>query len=382
MEDALIAVIVFWSALAFLLYTYLGYPIVLWLRSCLRTRPVMKDKSYGPKISILIVAHNEEKVIGRKLENTLNLNYQGERPEVLVASDGSTDRTNEIVREFKDKGVSLLAFPNRRGKAQALNEAIPRCRGEIIILSDARQTYASEAISELVANFRDPKIGGVTGDLQFQASPNSRGGEQIGLYWRYEKWIRRLQSDTDSIPVVTGAIHAIRKSLFRPLPAGVIADDLAIPMSIIMQGYRVVYDPTAKAYDAFPLTLKEEFRKRVRTIAGSYQYLGLVPRVLSPWSNRICLDVVFHKAFRILAPFALVALFTANLSMTAWPYRVILFLQGAFYLSALVGALLARRGEVPKALSVPYTFLMLNAVACVAFYKLATGAQTYLWEKE
>ncbi len=381
MENDAIAVTVFWTALSVLFYTYVGYPVVLWVRRCSLHRPVRKDMAYAPSLSFLILAHNEEEHIRRKLENTLNLEYPGERPEILVASDGSTDRTNEIVLEFKDRHVSLLTFRTRRGKAQALNDAIPMCRGEIVIVSDTRQIYSPWAILELVANFGDPEVGAVTGDLQFLDVPGSKVGAHMGQYWRYEKWIRRLQSETDSTPVVTGAIYAIRRSLFQPLPGRCIADDLAIPMNIIMQGFRVIFDPEARAYDHFPRTLNEEFRKRTRTIAGSYQFLAQVPSVLNPGANRTWFDFVSHKVFRVLAPFALLAVFAANLAIPAWPYQVTMALQMVFYGMAGVGAILAGRGAMPRALSAPYTFVMLNAAAGVALFKLLTGAQTHLWEK-
>jgi poly-beta-1,6-N-acetyl-D-glucosamine synthase len=380
-ETHQISVTLFWAALLFLLYTYIGYPLLIYVRRFWRRQPVRKDYKYSPLVSVLIVAYNEEKVIRLKLENALSLKYHGEPPEIVVASDGSCDKTNEIVREFQHRGVVLLQFPNRRGKTQVLNLAIPQCHGEIVVLSDSRQVYASNAIRELVANFNDPRIGAVSGNLQFHAFPDSKDGEQIGLYWRYEKWIRRLQSEIDSSPVVTGAIYAIRKSLFRPLPVKCIADDLAMPMSIIMQNYRVTFDQTAKAFDHYSRTLKEEFRRRVRTIAGSYQYLVHVPKVLNPNANRIWLDFISHKVCRILAPFGLLILLITNGLITNWVYRLFLALQLTFYLIAVLGAILARRGEVPRMLSGPYTFLMLNVAASVALFKLLWGTQTHLWEK-
>jgi cellulose synthase/poly-beta-1,6-N-acetylglucosamine synthase-like glycosyltransferase len=381
MGDSGVSVAVFWISISFIFYTYIGYPLLLALRAYWRTNPIRKDPTYAPTTTFLIIAHNEEGVIRQKLENTLSLECSGQRLDVVVASDGSTDRTNEIVTQFGDKGVRLLAYASRMGKTYALNAAIPLCHSEIIILSDARQIYASSAVRELVANFADPRIGAVTGDLQFQPSPDSKDGERISLYWKYEKWIRRHQTHTDSTPVVTGAIYAIRKSLFRPLPRTCIADDLAMPMSIIMQGSRVTFDPEAKAFDRYSRTLQDEFRRRVRTIAGSYQYLFCVPQVLNPKANRIWLDFISHKTCRVIAPFALFALLVANLSITTWPYSLVLILQMTFYMLAGLGAVLANRGTVPRVLSAPYTFLMLNIAAGVALFQLISGAQTHLWEK-
>lgn len=373
---------VFWCGLIVVVYTYLGYPVLLYIRALGRKRQQRSERSYTPTVTFVILAHNEEKVIRQKLENTLALAYPEDRLQIIVASDGCTDRTNEIVQQFKGRAVRLFPSPVRRGKVHMLNLVVPQCESEVVVLSDARQVYDREAVQRLVANFDDPTIGAVTGDLQFEDRLGCKTGEQIGSYWKYEKWIRRLQSAVGSTLVVTGAIYAIRRSLFRPLPSGVIADDLVLPMDIVMQGYRVVFDPAAKAYDHFPVSPKAEFRKRVRTIAGSYQYLARVPRALNPLQNPIWVDFFSHKVLRIMAPFVLVAILAANSTVTKWPYNLILGLQVSFYLLAGLGALLVNRKSLPMLVSMPYTFVMLNAVAGIAFVQVLLGGQTHLWEKQ
>jgi poly-beta-1,6-N-acetyl-D-glucosamine synthase len=380
-ENGMLPLAVFWIALCFAMYTYAGYPILLYVMTRLRRAPVRKNVGYLPPVSFLIVAHNEEKVIARKLRNCLTFDYPTDRLQVVVASDGSTDDTNDIVRGFQDRGVGLLAFPTRMGKAHTLNQAISLCRAEIVVLSDARQMFAPTAVRELVANFADPTIGAVTGDLQFEPSPQNRNGEQVGIYWRYEKWIRTLQSRRDSTTVVTGAIYAIRKELFRSIPETCIADDLAVPMNVVMQNYRVIFDASAKAYDRYSRTLNEEFHRRVRTIAGSYQYVLQTPKVLSPKTNRIWFDFLSHKACRIVAPFALCAMLAGNMGLQTVPYRIVLALQMLFYGAAATGAMLASTGRAPRVLSAPYTFVMLNLAAAVALFRLLAGYQTNLWEK-
>jgi poly-beta-1,6-N-acetyl-D-glucosamine synthase len=381
--EGTIALAVFWIALCFVVYTYAGYPALLYILTCWCRAPVGKDAGHVPFVSFLIVAHNEEKVIARKLRNCLAFDYPADHLQINVASDGSTDDTNDIVRGFHEKGVALLAFPKRMGKAHTLNQAIPLCQADIVVLSDARQMFAPTAVRELVANFADPGIGAVTGDLQFEPSPQNKNGEQIGLYWRYEKWIRTLQSRYNSTTVVTGAIYAIRKPLFRSIPRTCIADDLAVPMTVVMQGYRVIFDPSAKASDRYSRTFHEEFQRRVRTIAGSYQYLLQTPKVLSPKTNGIWFDFLSHKVCRIVAPFALCGMLAANMALLTLPYRVVLVLQLAFYSAAGLGAMLAtsKGGRVPKVLSAPHTFVMLNLAAAVALFRLLAGSQTNLWEK-
>ena len=381
MENGILPLAVFWAALWFVVYTYAGYPILLYVTTRRRKATVGKDGTFVPFVSFLIVAHNEEKVIARKLQNCLGFDYPPDRLEVNVASDGSTDATNNIVRGFQEKGVNLLAFPKRMGKAHTLNQAVPLCRGDIVVLSDARQMFAPTAVRELVANFADGTIGAVTGDLHFEPSPHNKNGEQVGIYWRYEKWIRTLQSRRDSTTVVTGAIYAIRKKLFPAIPGTCIADDLAVPMNVVMENYRVIFDASAKAYDRYSRTLCEEFQRRVRTIAGSYQYVVQTPKVLSPKTNRIWFDFLSHKVCRIIAPFALCVMLAANMSLETLPYRILLALQLAFYGAAGLGAVLATKGRVPRALSAPYTFFMLNLAAAVALFRLLAGYQTNLWEK-
>lgn len=371
----------FWASLTFVFYTYVGYPLTLIVLAYIRTAPVRKNSDFMPTVSFVILAHNEETVIRRKLENTLALDYHETPFQIVVASDGSHDRTNAIVREFKDMRILLLDFTEREGKTQVLNKTIPLCRGEIIILSDARQNYATNAVCELAANFADPSVGSVTGDIQFENGLSNAGDDQISLYWRYEKWIRQFQSKRNSTPVVTGAIYAIRRSLFRPLPRRMIADDLVMPMTIVRQKYRVIYDPAAKAFDNYPRSLREEFRRRVRTIAGSYQYLIQNPSLLIPITNEIWFDFVSHKVCRILAPIALCILFISNVFLQYWPYRLLLVSQIIFYITAGIGAALAGRGKLPKLLSAPCTFLILNVAAAVALFKLSVGTQSHLWEK-
>ena len=381
MENGMLPLTVFWSALCFAIYTYAGYPVLLYVMTRIRSLPVAKDLEYLPPVSFLIVAHNEEKVIARKLQNCLAFDYPTDRLRIVVASDGSTDDTNDIVRAFQERGVELFAFPKRMGKAHTLNQAMSLCRADIVVLSDARQMFAASAVRELVANFADHSVGAVTGDLQFEPSLQNRNGEQVGIYWRYEKWIRLLQTQRDSTTVVTGAIYAIRKELFRSIPETIIADDLAVPMNVVTQNYRVIFDPSAKAYDRYSRTLNEEFQRRVRTIAGSYQYVLQTPKVLSPKTNRIWFDFLSHKACRIVAPFALCALLAANMGLQTLPYRVTLALQMLFYGAAAMGAMLASTGRAPKVLSAPYTFVMLNLAAAVALFRLLAGSQTNLWEK-
>jgi hypothetical protein len=243
------AAVAFWSALALLAYTYVGYPLLIWAWSRIRPRPGRRGP-VEPTVSILISAYNEEKQIAARIQNLLDLDYPRDRREILVVSDGSGDATLERATAFEDAGVRVFGFPERRGKPAALNALAIRATGEVLVFTDARQRFERGTLRALVAGFGDPEVGGVGGELMLVADPE-RGsvGEALGLYWHYEKWIRRAESRVDSTVGATGAIYAVRRELFRPLPLDTLLDDVLEPMGVVAQGRRVVFESAARAYD-------------------------------------------------------------------------------------------------------------------------------------
>jgi len=263
--------VLFWASVLLLGYTYLGYPVLIWVWAALRSRPPHPEDA-EPTVSLVIVAHNEAtRIIGR-LENLLSLDYPRDRLEILLASDGSTDGTAARARAYEQAGVRIIAFETRRGKPAVLNDLIPKVQGEIVVLSDARQRFEAGALRALVGPFADPHVGAVSGELML--TDNAAGtavGEGVGFYWRYEKFIRRNESRVDSAVGATGAIYAFRRNLFESIPEDTIGDDLLIPMRIVRRGYRVFFEAGARAYDRAAATAGEEFRRKVRTIVGYFQ---------------------------------------------------------------------------------------------------------------
>jgi biofilm PGA synthesis N-glycosyltransferase PgaC len=372
----------FWLSLGLLFYIYFGYPTLVAILARIRSRPVNR-RPIRPTVSLLIAAHNEECHIQRKLENLLDLEYPRDRLEIVVTSDGSTDRTVEIARGYESRGVKVLAFDRRRGKPSVLNNTLPQCKGEIIVLSDARQLFNRKALIALVENFSDPSIGAVSGELFLTNDHATHVGQGLGFYWWYEKLIRRYESRIDSTVGTTGAMYAIRRNLFEPIPPDTLLDDVLIPMRIVRGGYRVVFESEAVAYDQAAKTGRQEFARKVRTIAGNLQLFTRERWLWNPRANRLWFQAISHKALRILGPPLLAAIFAANLYLIGAGdgYRIAFGGQLLFYAGALAGSFLRGEGVVAKLVSVPYAFCLLNATALVSIIRLLKGTQAVTWEK-
>jgi len=335
-------------------------------------------------LSVVVVAHNEAKRIEKRLENLLALDYPRDRLEILLASDGSTDGTLEIARAHEPLSVTVIAFEIRRGKPAVLNDVVPKARGEIVILADARQQFEPDAPRALLRPFADPQVGAVSGELVFtdDGAPGTAVGEGVGFYWRYEKFIRRNESRVDSTVGVTGAIYAIRRELFEPIPEDTILDDVLIPTKVARRGYRVIFEPSARAYDRAATTAKEEFTRKVRTIGGNFQLFARERWLLNPFRNRLWFQTISHKGLRLLGPLCLMAAFGVNLLLLDQPfYRWALTAQLLFYSAALCGYTSRNARRKIPLLSVPYVFCLLNWTTVVAFVRFATGRQRITWEK-
>jgi poly-beta-1,6-N-acetyl-D-glucosamine synthase len=329
-----------------LIYVYLGYPLLLAIWSSLAGRPVRKGAPSAtgswPAVSVIVAVHNEARHLPGRIANLLEQVYPGPL-DIVVVSDGSTDQTGHPLHSLGDR-VQLLELP-RGGKAVALNAGVEAASGDILAFADARQRWNDDALVELVSNFHDADVGGVTGELildsETRPDPSaSTVGEGVGLYWKYEKWLRRRESAVWSTTGATGAIYALRRSLWRSLPATTLLDDVLAPARVIFAGKRFVFEDRARAFDSAELDGAGERRRKTRTLAGNYQILGLEPRLLLPFSNPIWVQYMSHKIGRLLVPWALIAAFvtSAVLAVDSWVYGVALILQLAFYGLAALGA--------------------------------------------
>lgn len=334
----------FWVSISLIGYVYAGYPLLLavWARIARRRsqRPAVSAITAWPSISILIAARNEGRRLPGRLANLLQVPYQGQR-EIIVISDGSTDDTASVVRAM-GTAVRLIEVPSG-GKPLALNAGAAEARGDILVFADARQRFANNALAELVANFVDPSVGAVTGELVLDAE-NEAGvstvGDGVGLYWRYERWLRRHESLVWSTLGATGAIYAMRRTLWQPLPAETLLDDVLAPMRAVLDGWRVVFEERARAYDQASSDAATESRRKERTLAGNYQILMQEPRLWLPVVNPVWVQYISHKVGRLLIPWALCVAFvtSAALAEEHWMYAAAFTAQLVFYAFAAAGA--------------------------------------------
>jgi cellulose synthase/poly-beta-1,6-N-acetylglucosamine synthase-like glycosyltransferase len=371
--------ILFWIAAATVLYVYAGYPLLLvvWSRYVRAANDrevqqfaggtgVMVDTADFavahdddvPGVSIIVAVRNESPRLRARVDNLLALDYAGPR-QIIIVSDGSTDDPAAALAGAPTN-VELICQP-AAGKAAALNAGVERAQHDILVFADARQSFAPDALRQLIAPFADPTVGGVTGELLLDAERGADDGsavaEGVGMYWRYEKALRRMESVVGSTLGATGAIYALRRSLWRPLPSDTILDDVLAPMRAVLDGYRIVFEERAKAFDRASRDAATESRRKIRTLAGNVQILWLEPRLLMPAANPVWLQYVSHKVGRLIVPYALVVLFIASALLVTehWIYALAFASQIAFYLLAMWGAWLADR-----AAGVAFTFVVLN----------------------
>jgi poly-beta-1,6-N-acetyl-D-glucosamine synthase len=363
---------IFWGSATLIAYTYFGYAAWLWLRSLWRRKEVQRGP-FLPFVSVVMVVRNEESVLERKLENLLTLDYPAELLQLVVVSDGSTDRTDAILHELSiNPRVNVVLNQLSRGKASGLNDALGVAQGDVVVFTDARQKIEPCAPRLLLENFADPQVGCVSGELMLGDPLAGETGEGIGSYWRVEKQIRELEAVSGSVVGATGALYAIRRNLLVPLPPETILDDVYLPMQVVRQGFRVVFDARARAWDTAHLGTRQEFSRKVRTLNGNYQLLQLAPWLLSS-ANPIRFEFVSHKLLRMIVPFALAVILVASLVLHEPVYRLALALQVAFYGLSFLAIAKLKKGPVARMADAALTFVVLNTAAVVAFANFVSG---------
>lgn len=363
--------IVFWIVALLIFYIYFGYPFLLGLISLLRKKQLKINNAYEPTASLIIAAFNEEISIKKKIENSLKLDYPVDKLEIIIFSDASTDKTDDIVRGFADMGVKLLRIEGRKGKTFCQNEAVNMATGDVLVFSDANSMYQLDAIKKLVRHFVDPNVGCVSGELQYQSGPESVKGESS--YWRYEQLLKRLETRISSVVSANGAIYAVGRNCYVPLPADVISDFVE-PLELIRNGYRVVYEPESIATETTAADSEREFQRRVRIVTRSVQsllrYMSLLS-LLNPLQNGVfSLQLLSHKVLRWLSGVFLLLTFALNIFLVGQGpiYTITISCQLLFYLLASWGYIseVRLKQKAPKIPHISYYF-------CLSCYAMLKG---------
>jgi cellulose synthase/poly-beta-1,6-N-acetylglucosamine synthase-like glycosyltransferase len=362
-----LAIFLFWGALTIIFYTYLGYPLLMYLRS--RHEPdIWRQQRTLPSVSIIVAVHNGARVLKNKIDELRALDYPKNLIEFIVVSDGSNDGTDRILEE--QSVVKSIINHERRGKAAALNSGMKNATGDILLFLDIRPQVTSTSLNVLLTNFADPAIGCAGGQVLLREDGHDQVTKAVGtLYWRYEQWIRNCESRVDSATGVYGGFYAVRRTLATVLPEDTILDDMLQPLSIVRQGYRSVIDVRAVVYDVWPKSAQNEFNRKVRTLAGNFQLIRLAPWLLTR-KNRVRFQLISHKLFRLLVPalVVMVAISSAMLSFHSKWYVAIVSAQLIFYSLAAFGAL----GHIPVVFQIAgacRAFCILNCAAIVGFYR-------------
>jgi len=387
----LVAIIILILSVGLIMYTYVGYPLLLAVLARLRPQPIHLAP-HTPTVTLLIAAYNEAAIIAQKLDNSLALDYPADRLQILVAADGSDDATPDLVSGYANRGVVLSYEPARQGKMAAINRVMPQASGEIVVFSDANNLYRPDTLRELVKPLADPQVGMTSGAKQIVAGDGLLG-ESEGLYWRYESFIKKQETTVDSCVGVAGEVLAMRRALFEPPPAEIINDDFYLALRVLQQGYRVVYVPTARSVERVSPTAQDEATRRTRIVAGRYQAM-VRGRALLPWDRPLLVwQILSHKYLRPLVPLAMITAFLANivavLPLTSPQQQkkqtqlagIVLLGQCLFYGLSILGTVIKVGGKVGKLLYLPTYLVQSNAAALMGLVRFLSGQQTARWQR-
>lgn len=373
--------IAFWFSALVLFYIYVGYPFLVWLVSVIRPRKVVKADSQ-PVVTILITAYNEERDIRAKLENTLAIDYPKEKLEILVASDGSTDRTDEIVEELSDRGVRLFRQEGRVGKTVTQNNAVKQASGEVILFSDATTMYQRDVLKRIVPNFADESVGCVAGKLVYVDKSDSGVGKGARSYWSYETFLKERESRACSLIGASGCLYAVRKSAYRDMYPEACSDFLICTV-LYEQGLRTVYEPDAVCSEETNRQSDKEMTMRVRVISQTFTDLWRNRAMMNPFrSGFYAIELISHKLLRYSVPIFLLTAFVFSGILAAFSvfYLLVFLLQAGFYLVALIGWVMEKSGKRIGLFVVPFYFVLANIASLVGFYKFLVGERYASWE--
>jgi cellulose synthase/poly-beta-1,6-N-acetylglucosamine synthase-like glycosyltransferase len=376
--------VAFWVSFGVVFYTYVGYPVLIRCLAAVfgrRARPSGPVDADLPRLSVLVAAHNEAAIIADRIENALAMDYPVDKLEIVIATDGCEDGTAGVVRRYAPRGVRLIEYTERQGKANVLNASIPQLTGDVVMLSDANTFTEPQAARRLARWFVDEKVGVVCGRLVLT---DPEGGTNAdGLYWKYETFLKKCESRLGALLGANGGIYAVRRRCFAPIPHGTIVDDFVLPLQAKLRtGCRIVYDSEAVANEETPPHISAEFRRRARIGAGGFQSLGFLWRLLSPLNGWVAFTFLSHKFLRWACPFFLIGmLLTAAIQWNDPLYRALLLAQFVFYGLSAVVPLLPAKTKALKPLRLTTMFTGMNLALLLGFWRWLSSTQTGTWQR-
>lgn len=373
---------VFWTGIVLIVYTYLGYFFLIKIMAKFSSKKTAMDDDYLPHVSLIISVYNEQDVIHQKIANCRALDYPSARFEILFGLDGTTDKTESLLSAENNGLIKVYSFEKRRGKAAVLNDLVAKASGEILVFSDANTMYEPDALQKLTRHFVDSNVGGVCGELVLQQEEGGdigSSGEKI--YWDYEKKLKYSEGNIRTVLGANGAIYAIRRDLYANLPLNkMIIDDFLIPLRVVEQGFRVIYDSEAVGTEYTASSIREEFSRKIRIGIGNFNALNEIGNLLNPARGFIALALWSHKIIRWFVPLLAVIVFIANILLAGKPiYNIALVTQLGFYLSVLVGALLNRMGFSKNYFSLLFYFFMVNLALLIGLYRVVFKSEKPTW---
>jgi cellulose synthase/poly-beta-1,6-N-acetylglucosamine synthase-like glycosyltransferase len=392
--------IIFWISLFLIFYSYVGYGILVWIivkiksaigsrRSAIGSRQsaILETGQQCPAVALVVAAYNEEDFILEKIQNTLALDYPKDKLELIFITDGSNDNTPAIIGQFPE--ILLLHQPARQGKVAAMNRAIQHVQSPLVIFCDANTLLNTACIREIVKHYEDPQVGGVAGEKKIlQRGKDAAAAAGEGLYWKYESFLKRLDSDLYTTVGAAGELFSVRKSLFEKAPEGTIIEDFVQSLKLVINGYVVRYEPNAYAAEAPSASIKDEMKRKVRICAGAFQAMILLKELFNMFRYPVAsFQFISHRILRwTVCPVALITLLISNILIVVmgaggWFYQVVLVLQALFYIMGITGWIYASRDIRLKAVYIPFYFLFMNLSVFIGFSRFMRNKQTVLWEK-
>ncbi len=377
--------VLFWSLIALVLFTYIGYPISLLILRKLGFGIPKAKSSHGemPTMTFVVAAYNEASCIQQKIENTLQLSYEKDKLQIVVVTDGSNDKTPSLVAAYE--AVTLFHQSERQGKVAAINRIMPYLDSEVIVLSDANTVLNSDALESIGAAYLGANVGAVSGEKVVLSSESDDATAGEGIYWKYESMVKKWDSELNTMVGCAGELMSFRKRLYQPIEEDTYIEDFVMSMRIAAKGYRVVYCPEAKAYELPSASIEDEMKRKIRIAAGGLQAIWRLKSILNPFRHKwLSYQYIGHRVLRwSLTPLSLPMIFIVNMALfeLSWIYQDLLFLQLAFYGFSVLGGYLKKRKFKVKGFFIPYYFSMMNYAVFLGFIRLIKGGQKVTWEK-